>query len=97
MARGKDIFDLAWEEPSPQVRGRPQAESPWVQRLRPLMENPGRWARVAERDAPLIGNVSTQVKGAIKHLGGRWEHTTRRNSGRGRFYVRYLGPEEPEL
>ena len=93
------MSDVVWETPSPAgLTRRGGYNGVWRDRLEPLMDRPGEWARVYE--AAL--NSRGTIMGHMKHRRyvypeGRWEFTTRTNPDdptRYYLYARYLGPDE---
>jgi hypothetical protein len=84
---------VVWEDPPP-ARNRPSVM--WDSLLRPLMEQPGKWARV--REVPIAkqgGTIALLRKRKLRYPAGRWEFTTRRiDEARISVYARYLGPED---
>lgn len=88
-------FQLVWEEP-------PEASSPikgseWVDRLKPLMDKPGEWARVAEFDRPnYASGLATRLRRRPHwRPEGQWEFrgSTDSKAGTSRMYARYIGPD----
>lgn len=82
--------EVDWADP-PNPSGRPSLQD----RLLPLMEQPGRWARLGEFSAS-YASVLSHKQELYSIPDGRWEFTGRREScppGRAILYARYLGPE----
>lgn len=93
--RLKPVEDaVVWEDPPPE---RPGGRGKWTERLHPLTQRPGAWARVQDYTeyssaTAARGNLGT---GRIRTPAGRWEFAARRNpTGGGSLYARYLGPED---
>jgi hypothetical protein len=101
---------LVWEDPAPLYRRVGDQRICWMDRLAPLVDRPGRWARVltaTKRD--VISYYAAGIKrngrwaGRTSHLvipPGRWEAAGRRifegqDQGKFGLYVRYVGPAEP--
>lgn len=86
---------IVWEEPKPIT---PRHGNVWLERLLPLMEHPGRWARAGEVNRSSAWAVARQLTTGIKRRPpGRWEFAARGsddNPARGYVYARYLGPED---
>lgn len=97
--------ELVWQEPPPNRRN-----AKWAEALRPLMAQPGRWARIMTVPSR---RLASHYASAINHNAryrnkpasrivippGRWEAVTRRlyegeEQGWFGLFVRYLGPEE---
>jgi hypothetical protein len=85
-----DDGQVVWEDPAPASR------ADWDGLLRPLMEQPGRWARVREVPIAQQGAAVAQLrKKKYRYPAGRWEFTSRRiDDARVAVYARYLGPED---
>lgn len=85
-----------WEDPGPSHGGTRRPVGYWCDELAPLIEHPGRWARVHEdADLSRLYNLRNALAGGRMRIPpGRWEFTTRVNGGGGRLYARYLGPEK---
>lgn len=98
-----DDNGIVWEDPPERSAQRPGI---WVERLTPLLEHPGRWAKVKE--VPSMG-AGTQTVLRLRGIGkrgldaaklppGRWEFRAARASAlastRAYIYARYLGPED---
>lgn len=87
---------IVWEDP---VEMNPRPTSiPWKERLGPLMEHPGQWARIHEVSRSSAWQVAGHLRKGIKPTpAGRWEFAARvnpRDTRRGYVYARYLGPED---
>ena len=84
---------IVWEDPRPQDPNR----SHWVDKLAPLLERPGQWARVHEVAHSSAWVIANQLRKGEKPVpAGRWEFAARGNEDnpkRGYVYARYLGPE----
>lgn len=82
---------VVWQDP-PESGGRRGA---WLERLSPLMAEPGRWALV--HSTPTTSTAGSTVhalrQGAMRVPEGRWEFTIRKKD----IYARYLGPEDGEV
>ena len=74
-------MDVVWEKPS---------FGPWFDRLEPVMERPGKWARVYEAPTPQTANTTASGlrSGRFKIPDGEFEF---KYDGIG-VYARYLGP-----
>jgi hypothetical protein len=84
--------DILWENPESTATG--SCSSAWVDRLSPLMENPGCWANLGDYTN---ATVTLLKQGKLRTPPGRWEFTGRRRDlpkGRAHLFARYLGPEE---
>jgi len=83
-----------WEDPSPASRQR----VPWVDKLVPLLDHPGRWARIHSVSRPSAWTIVAQLRaGQRARPPGRWEFVARGDRDdrrRGHVYARYLGPED---
>jgi hypothetical protein len=81
------MSEIVWEDPPLRESYRPPGK--WPQRLAPLVEHPGRWARVYEApSAKTAYSTTANLKsGAYKIPPGRWEFKTRG----ARVYAQYLG------
>jgi hypothetical protein len=88
--------EILWEDPQPDARGRQGEKNPlWRERLLPLMDRPGTWARVAVYDSDKVARTrsSDLTKGKAPTPDGLWEFTARRlEDGRDAVYARYIGP-----
>jgi hypothetical protein len=86
---------IVWEEPAQISTRRAQK---WSERLAPLMEQPGRWARVGNVSRSSAWAVARQLATGTKpRPPGRWEFAARgskEDATRGLIYARYLGPED---
>jgi len=83
-----------WREPPEVIRGR--RDHPWIKRLEPLMEHPGRWACVSRfdnvRSAYQIASKLRTVE--VKRPPGKWEFSANKTAdGSGEVFARYIGPE----
>ena len=87
---------IVWEEP----RNASADRTPWADRLAPLMERPGDWARVHEMpDRSASATVGHLKKRRHIIPPGRWEFTSRKTgpkSPTAYVYARYLGPDEDD-
>jgi hypothetical protein len=99
---------LVWEDP-PNTRPfgdrRYKPRTVWIERLSPLLERPGTWARVLEcPNVHSAGGAAGQIRRASRGVranivipAGRWEATARTvtENGTKHFYVyaRYLGAD----
>lgn len=85
--------EIVWEDPGPSASGLGQ----WVERLQPLVEAPGRWARVKEfKSQGAASSTMSQLKRRQRQMPpGEWEFVTRGlPDGRGALYARYIGPRK---
>ena len=80
--------DIVWEEPPPRERkgGHPRV---WLERLAPLVERPGEWARILDAEtAKRATSTATNLRlGKVKVPPGEWEFAARGQ----RVYARFLG------
>ncbi len=97
------MSNIRWEDPPP----RKQSGAPglWMERLTPLLDHPGRWARVHDATSRA---AATQTVGRLRGRGaraldravippGRWEfRAAGLPDGSGAIYARYLGPDDDE-
>jgi hypothetical protein len=82
-----------WEDPPPRTSGAPRGV--WIERLRPLMEHPNRWAIVAVKpNAGTAAVLAHALATRYKIPPGRWEFVSRTINGEHRVYGRYLGSDE---
>ena len=100
-------MSIVWEDPPFAGVGQ---RTNWVEVLEPLMQSPGRWARVAEKDLPGTANslANAMRRGAqegraknnyVNVPPGQWEFVMRTvydeaNEPHYYVYARYLGEEE---
>lgn len=88
---------IEFVEDVPQTRR--QATSKWAERLAPLVDNPGKWARIFEGSETQIRSVSAALKSrryTIPNPDDVWDFRSRKDperDGFGYVYGRYLGPE----
>lgn len=83
-----------WEEPTRTKK----TSGMWMERLTPLMERPGAWARAATlRNQSSAGSAAHWLnRRLIKIPPGRWEFVSRTiTQGEYAVFARYLGSEEP--
>lgn len=84
-----------WEEPPTGGPGRGRAA--WVERLTPLMAEPGRWAVVASYPLARRSAASTMrsnlTRGLVLVPAGKWEFVSRSTDTEANVYARYIGPE----
>lgn len=96
------VKTVRWEEPK---SARVGADSKlWVERLAPLMECPGRWARVAvfvsgESARSTAVHIKRPHNSTLRVPPGQWEAVSRKlyegdDQGKYAIYARYLGPNE---
>ena len=84
---------VVWEDPpEPRFGGHPA----WRERLAPLIERPGEWARVlktpnAQTARSQASRLSLKKRGSLP---GQWEFVTRTKDGMAFVYARYLGPDD---
>ena len=87
--------EIVWETP-PEVP--PRNGILWTERLAPVMERPGEWARVHELGHSSAWQIVSQLRRGVKPSPpGRWEFVARSNkddTSRAFVYARYLGPED---
>ena len=84
-----DDNGVVWEEPP-----LPRTKGIWLERLAPLVEHPGEWARVHETSSQIARNTAGNLtRGVLMTPPGQWEFAARTVDGKGRVYARYLGPE----
>jgi hypothetical protein len=88
---GTHAEEIIWEEPPPAKKG-PNSDI-WMRVLAPLLDHPGKWARVREVSTVNQGVVSTlrTRKSRIPRPDHKWEFTSRRMNGSCFIYARYLG------
>jgi hypothetical protein len=85
---------VVWEDPPAPRTG---AKGAWVERLEPLMAQPGEWANLGRWSQ---STASCLRRGVLRTPPGRWEFTVRhshasKTGGRKAIlYARYLGPSE---
>ena len=83
---------VIWEDP-PEVT----ADNSWVEKLRPLMERPGEWARfdgfTCLEDAR--NTASDLLFARIRRPKGVWNFRTREVRNQPVLYVRYVSPKNP--
>jgi len=96
----KATDQVVWENPPESARGTQKGQGRWQQKIRPLMEQPGRWARIAEGEAAQVswGAVSRLrgTGGRPSILPGRWDgRSAKQEDGTYTVWAVYLGPEEP--
>jgi hypothetical protein len=84
--------EIVWEDPPPApITGR---RSDWPERLRPLVDHPKRWAKVAHypSNSGAFDPARKIRRGEYPLVLGKWEAEARRNpDGGSDLYVRYLG------
>jgi hypothetical protein len=87
---------IIWEDPPP-LAASGGGVGHWTRTLAPLVEHPGRWARVYTTTRRSAGTTARHLRHGRYHIPpGRWEFTSRKLSeDQGGVYARYLGPEEP--
>lgn len=87
---------IVWEDPPESRQGR--APTSWAERLAPIMERPGEWARVQDFSYSSAWQVVSHLRKGLKPVPpGRWEFAARKNQDdpkRAYIYARYLGPED---
>lgn len=96
MDEGMSDYELVWEDLPEQVRVR---TTQWEKRLQPLVEHPGKWARVysgAVTTARAYASSLRQRKVRIPEPEHGWEFTSRKEvqtdgSEVGKIYARYNG------
>ena len=91
MAVSNVASDIYWEEPDRLDRA--PGTSLWIDRLAPLVREPGRWANLgvyADSTGALL------KRGTLRTPPGQWEFTTRRRGlpkGRAYLFARYVGSD----
>lgn len=84
---------IVYENPPPRQVGRVGF---WKEHLLPLVENPGKWARV--RTSPSLQSARQTAfnlaAGRLKAPPGRWEFRAATVGEDHVLFARYLGPEE---
>lgn len=90
MADTAEPGEIIWKEPPPRARGFGRGGI-WMDRLRPLMHHPGRWAVVYETDSvQKASGMAASLRGPkASRPAGKWEITARGNE----VFARYVGPE----
>lgn len=85
--------NIVWEKPPSQQR---QRKGVWVERLQPLMENPGEWARVYEGSLGTARSTSNSLRsGKTQIPDGDWEFVSRKiDDDTGGIWAVYWGDEE---
>ncbi len=80
-------YKVVWEDLPPKSRHK----GVWTERLAPVMDRPGQWARVAlySGSGQAASVVSSLNKRAVKVPTGKWEFAARRKA----VYAKYVGPE----
>ncbi len=75
---------VQWEDP-------PEKDS-WLQRLAPLMERPGAWAKIAEGPYDKVSRMGWALRHKYKIPPGEWEfEVSTVEKGVGQVHARYLG------
>lgn len=91
---------VAWAEPPP-IGGPQDPRAVWVERLRPLTKEPGRWALVKSGTPSAMNQTRTALQSRQWNVPpGRWEFTVRTfrrgvhvgDMNIANLYARYLGP-----
>lgn len=88
--------EIVWEDP-PMPNTGPKGTPVWVERLSPLRDHPGKWARIADgKKRSAANNISHRLqKRMTKIPSGSWEFVYRGQPDETyAVYARYLGPEE---
>lgn len=89
-----------WADPPP-IGGPQSPTAVWVERLRPLMDSPGKWAVVKSGTPSAVNGAANQLRLRQRHLPpGQWEFTVRTfrrgvhvgDMNVAQLYARYLGP-----
>ena len=86
--------EIVWEDPPKIVRrGR---DGIWRERLAPLVEKRGAWARVRQCATPsqAASWASNLRRRQVLVPPGKWEFKARTARGSSYVYARYLGPED---
>lgn len=81
--------DIIWENP-PERRTQPTV---WPQRLEPLKQKPGQWARIKTGSPASMYSMAGNLRnGQVKVPSGRWEFRSHKiNENTGGLWARYLG------
>ena len=89
-------FEIVFEDLPPRGK-RGRKGGVWVQRLAPLMDYPGDWARIASGPyRNMVRRAWLLNKRKLKMPEGEWEFASRKaEEGVGHLYARYIGPAEP--
>ena len=85
--------NIVWEKPPSQQR---QRKGVWVDRLQPLMENPGEWARVYEGSLGTARSTSNSLRsGKTQIPDGDWEFVSRKiDEDTGGIWAVYWGEDD---
>lgn len=85
--------EIEWREPGPSRRGLGSSPGVWIDRLKPLMHHPGRWAVVYKAEDGKTGKatgMAAALRGnKTKKPAGKWDFSARQ----GEVFARYIGPE----
>jgi hypothetical protein len=93
----------SWVDEVPPIGGPLDPQAVYVERLRPLLAEPGRWAIIKSGTAASCHGAAQALRLRQYHVPlGQWEFTVRTfrrgvHIGRGgtaNLYARYLGPDE---
>src|SRR5689334_17592231 len=96
-------MSAAWQDPPP-IGGPQDPRSKWMEVLRPLMKEPGRWAIVKSGLPSTMNQAATTFRNRQVHIPpGEWEFTVRTfrrgvhvgDMNVAQVYARYIGPWEP--
>lgn len=87
-----------WEDPPTASRS---GVSVWPDRLAPLMDNPGEWARFDMGSGNTASTAASRLRDGTHKLPEgttpeEWEFTSRRHEDGSSVYARYVGPQEQE-
>lgn len=89
-----------WADPPP-IGGPQDPRSVWMERLRPLVAHPGKWAVVKSGLPSTCNAIANQLRLRQRHVPpGEWEFTVRTfrrgvhvgDRSVGQIYARYIGP-----
>ena len=83
--------EIEWRDPGPSRRGFGARGGVWVDRLRPLMDHPGRWAVVYKTDkqTKASGMAAALRQGKTRKPEGKWDIRSRGLE----VFAQYVGPE----
>ncbi len=79
--------DVIWQEPP---------KTAWQERLEPVLEKPGKWARVQETSTvEYAHNLAWKLRNRVLNVPeGEWGFKSGKYKDGGAVWARYLGPEE---
>lgn len=96
MKTNMTAAEIIWETPPPKSSRNSQSDT-WVDRLSPLVEKPGEWARVWEGAVSTARSYTTSLRSRkfpIPNPGDSWSFVSRSldtDKTRGRLYACYVG------